>query len=145
MITKRRRTAKSIRRISAKAYSAENILKSVSTLRKSLIEANRQALLSMDEIEDACYSAAPIAGMSSETANSQLKSSIASLKELSGCVEKAIALSEKIKKTVRGTSTISATSETEPVDVAGEIANDEAAVASLRYLAARRLRRRYGR
>lgn len=132
---------KRIKRIAGKAYSAENILKSVSTLRKSLIEANRQALLSMDEIEDACYSASPIAGMSTETASAQLKSSIAALEELSECVEKAIGLSEQIKKTVRGTATVNATSETEPV----EVAEDTAAVASLRYLAAQRLRRKYGR
>jgi hypothetical protein len=90
-------------RRSVKEYDPANTMKGVTALRKSLIDAQRQAMLACDELEDAQFNVAPptVDSMSSGDDNG-LDAAIQAAMGIAECITKAIDFSNQMKDALRG-------------------------------------------
>lgn len=88
-------------RRAAKGFKLENTLKSVQSMRKSLIEANRQAMLAGDELEDAAFMGDEVA-VNADGVAPDLETAMAACREISDHLKAAIEASEEAKTALRG-------------------------------------------
>ena len=91
---------RTIRHSSVKQFDLASTMKGVSAVRKALIEAQRQAMLAADELDDAKYSAPPTVGAADEP--DQLGEAIQAVLGIADCVAKAITFSDAAKTALRG-------------------------------------------
>lgn len=85
-----------------KGFKLENTLKSVQTMRKSLIEASRQAMLAGDELEDAALMGMPDDAIATLDVDPDLESAVAACRKISEHIKAAIDASEDAKLALRG-------------------------------------------
>lgn len=88
---------------SSKAFSIEDSLKAVQSMRKSLIEASRQAMLASDDIESAAFDGNDMSIQSDMSPD--LNTAMAACKEIAEHVKAAIEISEDVKAALRGSKT----------------------------------------
>lgn len=85
---------------SIKQFDLASTMKGVSAVRKALIEAQRQAMLASDDLDDAKFNSAPTINSAGET--DQLEEALQAVMGIAECVSKAIEFSDAAKTALRG-------------------------------------------
>lgn len=85
---------------SIKQFDLASTMKGVSAVRKALIEAQRQAMLASDDLDDAKFNSAPTVNSAGET--DQLEEALQAVMGIAECVSKAIEFSDSAKTALRG-------------------------------------------
>lgn len=106
-------------RSAIKGFKLESTMKSVQSMRKSLIEASRQAMLAADELEDAAFmGAADELAVNADGTSPDLETAMSACREISEHIKAAIDASEEAKSALRGslmTDTEAYATDDEPV------------------------------
>lgn len=105
MLRGRRYSRNAIRQMAMKQLDLAGTLKGISTLRKSLIEANKQVMLTCDDLEDMKYSSPTVdtaTGLPMATDDPMLNQAIECIRSISEHLSKAVELSDEAKRTIRG-------------------------------------------
>lgn len=91
-----------MRRNSIKTLKVQKTLETVQSMRKQLIEASRQAMLTADELEDAAFSG-NVEGIASMAGNdADIKAAQDACHKISEHIKAAIELSKEAKEALRG-------------------------------------------
>lgn len=96
---------RSIRSEAIKQLDLGTTLKGISTLRKSLIDADRQVKLTCDDLEDMRYSSPTVdaaTGLPMATDSPLLEKAIECIRSISDHLSEAVRLSDEAKRTIRG-------------------------------------------
>jgi hypothetical protein len=106
-MTRRRywKSSQAIRELAIKQLDLGSTLKGISTLRKSLIDADRQVKLTCDDLEDMRYSSPTIdsaTGLPIATDDPMLEQAIECIRSISDHLSEAVRLSDEAKRTIRG-------------------------------------------